>query len=419
MTILIFLILSFLYVYFLYKHNFRFISLFWTVMFSISLLLPVLIGKHFSYGYIINDAIYTKLDNIYLLCLIVFIISNIPFQLKKIRFKDKNIKLIKYKNIKFSNIVYSFLSLILIIILGVEIITTGTVSTLELNSWIKMMQASILLGFLYTSYLRFLFADTKKSKVMNFIIIIIAVLIVLTFVFGRRILIYPTIAAIIIYIYRTGYKPSILKVSILSIFSIFIGLPLLMSIRTLGIKDGVSNFIEIIKGDYNQYLNYLAIGTDVTYSYSLAAIILSEDVKITFLTLFKPLFIFIPRSIWPNKPEALSEALVHKMNLPFEKGMSIPPGLVGESYVYFGIIGVILVGIIFGVICGIADNYSQHLIKQKNGRNSINLIMIIIVMIQIIMGSIRGDTATNIQESLYLFLPLLLILNFSRYKFKI
>lgn len=419
MTIFLFVLISATYIYFLFKYNFRFISLFWIVMFSISLLLPVFIDRKFSYGYIIRDIAYHKLNLIYLICLIVFIISNLPFQLRKIRFSNTKVKKIEYGTLKRANFLYCVLSVLLIIILGIEVVTTGTSSTLELNSWIKMMQASILLGLLFTSYLSLLYSNNKHQTIKNLIILLFAIIFAVFFIFGRRILIYPTIAAIILFIYKKRIQPSITKISILSIISIFIGLPLLMSIRTLGIKEGIINFIGIIKGDYDQYLNYLAIGTDVTYSYSLAAIILTEDIRVTFLTLFKPFFIFIPRSIWPDKPEALSEALVHKMNLPFDKGMSIPPGLVGESYVYFGIVGVILVSVIFGVICGIADNYSQHLINHPDGRNSINLIMIVIVMIQIIMGSIRGDTATNIQEALYLFLPLLLILHFSKYKIKI
>lgn len=419
MTILLFILISVSYICFLFKYNFRFISLFWIVIFSISLLLPIFIGNYFSYGFIISDSAYNKLNLIYLICLIAFIISNLPFQLRKMRFNNAKIKKIEYVTIKKSNLVYCILSFLLAIVLGVEVVTTGTIATLELSSWTKMMQSSILLGLLFTSYLSFLYSNNKQQKIRNLVLIVCSIIFVLLFIFGRRILIYPTITAIILYIYRKRIQPSITKISILSIISIFIGLPLLMSIRTLGIKEGIINFIGIIKGDYNQYLNYLAIGTDVTYSYSLAAIILTDDIRVTFLTLFKPFFIFIPRSIWPDKPEALSEALVHKMNLPFDKGMSIPPGLVGESYVYFGIVGVILVSVIFGVICGIADNYSQHLINHPDGRNSINLIMIVIVMIQIIMGSIRGDTATNIQEALYLFLPLLLILHFSKYKIKI
>ena len=51
------------------------------------------------------------------------------------------------------------------------------------------------------------------------------------------------------------------------------------------------NFKDILFGDYNKYLDYLALGTDVTYSYSLASILTNYHVHISILTLFKPLFI--------------------------------------------------------------------------------------------------------------------------------
>lgn len=419
MTIILFITIAIIYSYFLFKNNFRFISLFWIVMFSISLLLPVFIANYFTYGFLIGDEIYAKLNLIFLIALISFVISNLPFQLKRIKFKTNKINTLDYKTISKSNFIYIILGLFLAVLIGFEVVQSGTATTLELNSWIKILQSSILIGLLYTSYLKLLFSTNRKQKIKSFLIIILVIIFALLFMFGRRILIYPTIAAIIIYIYWKNKSPSLLKMGSISIGTIFIGLPLLMSIRTFGIKEGFFNFLNIIMGDYKQYINYLSIGTDVTYSYSLAAIIVSDNVRVTLLTLFKPLFIFIPRNIWPDKPGALSETLVQKLNLPFEEGMSIPPGLIGESYVYMGEIGVILAGVIFGVVCGIVDNYSQHLRNIDKGKYSINLIMITLISIQIIMGSIRGDTATNIQEALYLFIPLWIILKFAKFKIKI
>ncbi|MDN8759630.1 oligosaccharide repeat unit polymerase, partial [Staphylococcus aureus] len=145
------------------------------------------------------------------------------------------------------------------------------------------------------------------------------------------------------------------------------------------------------------------LGTDVNYSYSMANIVTNYHVQISLLTLLKPILIFIPRSIWPDKPGALSEEIVKQLNLPFNEGMSIPPGFVGEAYVYLGVFGIVLASVIFGVLCGLADQYSISLRNNEKGIYSIRLILITLISIQLIMGSIRGDTATNIQEACYLF----------------
>ena len=91
---------------------------------------------------------------------------------------------------------------------------------------------------------------------------------------------------------------------------------------------------------------------------------------------------------------------------------------VGESYLYLGVFGIILASVIFGVFCGLADQYSLSLRATKDGCHSINLILITIISIQLIMGSVRGDTATNIQEAFYLFIPMSLMFWLSKFKIK-
>ncbi|PTJ86148.1 oligosaccharide repeat unit polymerase, partial [Staphylococcus hyicus] len=80
-------------------------------------------------------------------------------------------------------------------------------------------------------------------------------------------------------------------------------------------------------------------------------------------------------------------------------------------------IGVIIIFILLGLLSGCLDNYLKYLRDQKNGVFSLNLIFIMIVSTQFISGTIRGDTATNIQESIYLFIPFLFFLIITRYKF--
>lgn len=420
MVILAFVVLSIGYGIFLLKNNFRFVSLFFLAMYSVSFLLPVIINIRFDYKFYLSDVYFDRLNLMYLIGLIIFIISNAMFNLT--RTEKVNNSLLKPHILSKSSInklfsIFVCLFLLMVLIIGLEVIVNGTAATLELPSILKIFQSITIVGLVYSALLKIYFSNNKKEVFLNIIIAIICILCVSLFIFGRRLILYPLIAIVALFIFKRNKTPSLFKLSMLAIVVITIVLPGMMSIRTLGFQEGVKNFAKILSGDYDQYLQYLSIGTDVTYSYSLAGIILASDIRITPITLLKPILSFIPRSIFPNKPQPISEAIVSHLNLDFNKGMSIPPGIVGESYLYGGFIGVIIIFILLGLLSGCLDNYLKYLRDQKNGVFSLNLIFIMIVSTQFISGTIRGDTATNIQESMYLFIPFLFFLIITRYKF--
>lgn len=395
-------------------------SLFFLAMYSVSFLLPVIINIRFDYKFYLSDVYFDRLNLMYLIGLIIFIISNAMFNLT--RTEKVNNSLLKPHILSKSSInklfsIFVCLFLLMVLIIGLEVIVNGTAATLELPSILKIFQSITIVGLVYSALLKIYFSNNKKEVFLNIIIAIICILCVSLFIFGRRLILYPLIAIVALFIFKRNKTPSLFKLSMLAIVVITIVLPGMMSIRTLGFQEGVKNFAKILSGDYDQYLQYLSIGTDVTYSYSLAGIILASDIRITPITLLKPILSFIPRSIFPNKPQPISEAIVSHLNLDFNKGMSIPPGIVGESYLYGGFIGVIIIFILLGLLSGCLDNYLKYLRDQKNGVFSLNLIFIMIVSTQFISGTIRGDTATNIQESMYLFIPFLFFLIITRYKF--
>lgn len=420
MVVLTFTVLAFVYGVFLLKNNFRFVSLFFLSMYSVSFLLPALINKKFNYKFYLSDIYYEKLNVLYLSGLIIFILSNFIFnftKIKNVKFGFLKVNVLTKKSINKLFLVFLVLFAIMAIVLGIEVVLYGTTATLELPSIIKIFQSITILGAVYSSLLKIYFSESKREIIFGVFISILVILFSSLFLFGRRLLLYPIIAVIALFIFKRKKSPSLIKLSVIAITTITIILPGMMSIRTLGFSEGIKNFRDILFGDYNQYLQYLSVGTDVTYSYSLAGIIMAYDTRITPLTLLKPIFSFIPRSIYPDKPQPLSEAIVEHLSLDFDQGMSIPPGIVGESLLYGGIIWMIFVFLIFGVVCGLLDNYTNYLRAEKNGLFSTNLIFITIVTVQFLSGSIRGDTATNIQESFYLFLPFLFLLIASKYKF--
>ncbi|MCQ9279198.1 O-antigen polymerase [Staphylococcus borealis] len=419
MIIFLFTLIALLYGLFLFRSNFKFISLFFVATFSVSFLLPVIVDKPFNFNIFVDRDSFSYVNKLYFLALMIFVIANFITQNIKFNFRPQNFTLLKNYNIKKIYPVYIVATILVILLTGLNIISSGSTSTLESNSIVKMLQGSVLMGYLYLSYLYFYNTQNKKDMYKGIIFVLISLILVAIFIFGRRILLYPTIAIIVLYIYKRGRIPSLTKLLTIALSTIFVILPLMMSIRTFGIKNGFINFKDILFGDFHKYLDYLVLGTDVNYSYSMANIVTNYHVQISLLTLLKPILIFIPRSIWPDKPGALSEEIVKQLNLPFNEGMSIPPGFVGEAYVYLGVFGIVLASVIFGVLCGLADQYSISLRNNEKGIYSIRLILITLISIQLIMGSIRGDTATNIQEACYLFIPLAFMMWISKFKIKI
>ncbi|MBF2758609.1 oligosaccharide repeat unit polymerase [Staphylococcus haemolyticus] len=419
MIIFLFTLIALLYGLFLFRSNFKFISLFFVATFSVSFLLPFIVDKPFNFNIFVDRDSFSYVNKLYFLALMIFVIANFITQNIKFNFRPQNFTLLKNYNIKKIYPVYIVATILVILLTGLNIISSGSTSTLESNSIVKMLQGSVLMGYLYLSYLYFYNTQNKKDMYKGIIFVLISLILVAIFIFGRRILLYPTIAIIVLYIYKRGKIPSLTKLLTIALSTILVILPLMMSIRTFGIKNGFINFKDILFGDFHKYLDYLVLGTDVNYSYSMANIVTNYHVQISLLTLLKPILIFIPRSIWPDKPGALSEEIVKQLNLPFNEGMSIPPGFVGEAYVYLGVFGIVLASVIFGVLCGLADQYSISLRNNEKGIYSIRLILITLISIQLIMGSIRGDTATNIQEACYLFIPLAFMMWISKFKIKI
>ena len=95
MTIFLFVIISAVYAVFLLRSNFRFISLLFLAAFSISFLLPVIVDKPFNYKVYLDAEGYSYTNKLYLLALIVFVISNIIVHFMNIKFKVRNILILK------------------------------------------------------------------------------------------------------------------------------------------------------------------------------------------------------------------------------------------------------------------------------------------------------------------------------------
>lgn len=69
---------------------------------------------------------------------------------------------------------------------------------------------------------------------------------------------------------------------------------------------------------------------------------------------FNALLSFIPRDLWDGKPQLVSASVRNYLYGDFTGG--IPPGLFGEGYIAFGVIGVIFISVIYGILLGKLDS---------------------------------------------------------------
>ena len=103
-------------------------------------------------------------NKLYLLALVIFVITNFLTQISKLEFKLDNYTRLNTNNL---NKIYPFYilgTIFVILLTGLNIISKGSTSTLDSSSIVKMLQGSVLMGYLYLSYLYLYNAHSKKKS---------------------------------------------------------------------------------------------------------------------------------------------------------------------------------------------------------------------------------------------------------------
>ena len=140
----------------------------------------------------------------------------------------------------------------------------------------------------------------------------------------------------------------------------------------------ISNFIESLDFPitYSYYLRTIQeLGKKLPYFYG--------------LSLYRVIFMFIPRSIFPSKPLDPSITMMKYLSPRlYNIGVSAGNGFVGESYMNFGIFGIFFFGIFFGFLIGVLEKY---FIKNWHYIDKIIYIYIIGLLIEINRGAMSTD----------------------------
>lgn len=399
LVIISFVLVSLSYLYILYKKKIYVATFYWLGSFMISFIVPNLLKDNVTYGYAVSSTDFTHLNIVYLFVLLLFIICNFavlvlfPLKLKKGSYKN-----LSYGTVSRANSVYLVLSIAAVFLRRYDIILT-----------------LVVFGLMLTAIVRLLYSTNKKQILNSMFRLLYALVYSLWLSFARRDIILPLVIGALFYMVTRNKKPRFIFIIIGVVISVMVIMPLMVSIRTFGFGAGVMNYKTIVFGGSQEVLmNYLQMSTDVSWSYSLSAIIIKYGFHMTPSILLKPLMVLFPRWFLDAKPLPLSLLLVRELHLSANPNTSIPAGIIGEAYLYFGIIGLVLVGAMWGVLTGYVD---RNMDPQRDGeyvRNDFNILIFMTLLIQIITGAIRGDIATTLTETESVVIPFIIVLNLSR-----
>jgi len=235
------------------------------------------------------------------------------------------------------------------------------------------------------------------------------------FVFsGSRIQVVRIAAMLLIY-----WHLRINRVSILRLFTLgFIGIIFIVIMGYLrsGLGDlNASVSVFNLFHDRSNLLTIVIYALDFPTAYDIYLMIVNHLPDYDYgygMSYLKLLFLFVPRSIWPDKPENItwiSTRLFRPEQL--DLGVSYNPTILGEMYYNFGIFGVISLCFLFGMCCHLPLTY------YKKNRFSIGGIIIYSVLLFSIIEQFRGAFSDITKNYLFFYIvPAIIIILFSSRK---
>ncbi|KHF38263.1 O-antigen polymerase [Halalkalibacter okhensis] len=333
--------------------------------------------------------------SIYTIVRYIVIKTHNEHQRKSIKFGEiQNIKLI----LNLSFFISIVVSVYIINNIGlINIFSRGTAS-MNLSQTEMLIVSKSLRAFPFITLLLHIMYKHKYGIIYNkFQFIIISILFLLThFPTGLpRYQIATVYIALLIVIFKEFKNKYILKISIL--VGLLVVFPFMGMFRSIGIML-ISNQVSLIP---NPLEDFLKSDYDA-YSMIARSLLYVENEGITFgQQLLGAFLFFIPRSIWPEKPIGSGAMMAQEFNWPFTN-VSCP--FIGEAYLNFGIIGIVVFAVSLAIILGKFDTIYQH--ELKNTMNISVLKIYYPVLIGFLFFLLRGDMLSSFAYMIGYFLPL-------------
>lgn len=241
-------------------------------------------------------------------------------------------------------------------------------------------------------------ANNEKDNRRALIALLIYIVMTLLFGFTRLFLI-SIIAMLVIFSLRHTSIHQQVVYTAFSIVALLFAMVFLNFIRCFGLGEPIS-FETIFD------IDYIFESTDFSSSYHWFNELLSTHIDlINPVVYLKPLFAFIPRSIWEFKPEPLSMQVLKQINpgLAATGYSTAGNSVLGEGYAVFGLVGIFLAPFIWGVVCTVLDeSYYNRLEEGKD--QSIWTIAYLIFAVFVVISGQRGDWSQYMTIVLWFYL---------------
>ncbi len=274
------------------------------------------------------------------------------------------------------------------------------------NSVIEVAQEKNSLSFL--SYLRFsmislwmmylVFGKSKVVKVITFIMLFE----IIYFGSSRFVLLVLVLAPIIYSALARRRFPSFVKVLAVAVI-LFVLFAIIQTTRG-AIKTGVGislegySFESLTSGFFTELSDYKVYYLLFDSVPARHAFLFGSEMFLQSLTFF------IPRAIWPGKPDPAVHEIIRITLGPQAEANGIAYPQMGELYVEFGIAGCIIGMMVFGIIC-----YQLDKLRRHGSISSLALLIYSVAAPSLIQLVIRGYMPQNFSMYVFELLPFLVI----------
>lgn len=218
--------------------------------------------------------------------------------------------------------------------------------------------------YIYSGYI----SKNKKTFFSVFIISLAA-----SFTSRVRFDIITVLVFFIIYGNYFNYiKLNFFKIGIAIIISPIIMLATLIKrdfVGSLDIFSIIENIKQTLLSFYynNQLLDMIKMSMESFETFNIYNNVITDNLIIPLSGMFRIIFNFIPRSIWPNKPYPMQVMLAYEYNKnAYYAGGGIFANIYGDAYLNGGIIGIVVILFVLGVLSRKIYTSSQISTESKN-----------------------------------------------------
>ena len=271
-------------------------------------------------------------------------------------------------------------------------------SRTALLGWAQQLQIPLIVAV-------WMSAKTKKEKRKSLICLVIFAIEMAFFSFTRLFLICVLLIILLFELRKMNPRKQAVAMA-LAVAVLGVAMVSLNFIRCMGL--GSVSFEQLFN------LETILDGTDFAYSYAwFDKLLMSDSPHITPLVYLRVIFAFVPRGIWPEKPETLNIMIMREIDpARANAGVSAGMSILGEAYSMLDYAGFVVYPIIWGVLCTQLDKTYYGLLK-KGVSNCFFFFFFYVFCSFVLISGHRGDWGTYIIQIVWCYLlPMYLLCRF-------